>query len=289
MTSVNESALRTGVIGLGQIGGGVAMCLARHNRPLAVFDIRADAADRLEGVPAVSSTPAEVAAQSDVLMIAVLNGEQAEAILTGPEGVLAGAHPGLTLVMLSTITIDELKKLNVIASEKNVPLLDCGVTAGQLSAEGKMISMIGGDDAEVERVMPVLKEFNAEVYHMGPAGAGMVTKVVRNMIHFTTWRIGFEGAKLAAAAGVDIEKFSELVHQASMQDGASVSTWMTPEKLFKSNKHFTTMDQMCQGTYVYHKKDMDAAKELADQLNVETPTADSARTYGPEIYGLDGK
>lgn len=289
MNSTSDTVLRTGVIGLGQIGGGVALCLARHNRPLAVYDIRPDAADKLEGVPAVSASPAEVARNSDVLMIAVLNGAQAEAILTGPEGVLAGAHPGLTLVILSTITIEELNHLNALVKEYNVPLLDCGVTAGQLSAEGKMISMIGGADADVERVMPVLKEFNAEVYHMGPTGAGMVTKVVRNMIHFTTWRIGFEGARLAKAAGVDIEKFSALVHEASTQPGASVSTWMTPDKLFAGNKHFSTMEQLCQGTYVYHKKDMAAAKELADQLGVETPTADSARTFGYEIYGLDGE
>lgn len=287
MSSEPNKVLRSGVIGLGQIGGGVALCLARHKRPLAVYDIRPDAADKLEGVPPVCATPAEVARNCDVLMIAVLNGEQAEAILSGPDGVLAGAHPGLTIVMLSTITIDDLKKLNALASEHNVPLLDCGVTAGQLSAEGKMISMIGGEEKEVERVRPVLNEFNAEVYHMGPSGAGMVTKVVRNMIHFSTWRIGFEGAKVAKAAGVDIEKFSELVHQASVQEGASVSTWMLPEKLFASNRHFTEMDQMCKGTYVYHKKDMEAAKELADQLGVETPTADSARIHGPEIYGLE--
>lgn len=287
MSPQDNNVLRTGVIGLGQIGGGVAMCLARHNRPLAVYDIRPDAADKLEGVPAVSKTPAEVAAASDVLMIAVLNGAQAEAILTGPEGVLAGAHEGLTLVMLSTITIEDLNKLNALVAEYNVPLLDCGVTAGQLSAEGKMISMVGGDDEAVARVMPVLNEFNAEVHHMGPSGAGMVTKVVRNMIHFSTWRIGFEGAKLASAAGVDIEKFSTLVHQASLQPGASVATWMTPEKIFAGNKHFKTMEEMAKGTYVYHEKDMAAAKELAVQLGVETPTADSAREHGPEIYGLD--
>jgi 3-hydroxyisobutyrate dehydrogenase-like beta-hydroxyacid dehydrogenase len=278
--------LRTGVIGLGQIGGGVAMCLARHQRPLAVYDIRADAADKLEGVPAVLPTPAAVAAASDVLMIAVLNGAQAEAILSGPDGVLAGAHPSLTLVLLSTINMDELATLNAIVAKHNVPLLDCGVTAGQLSAEGKMISMIGGDDAAVERVMPVLKEFNAEIHHMGPSGAGMVTKVVRNMIHYSTWRIGFEGAKLAAAAGVDIEKFSAVVHQASQQEGASVATWMLPEKILKSNRHFKSMEEMTKGTYVYHQKDMAAAKELADQLGVATPTADTARIHGPEIYGL---
>jgi 3-hydroxyisobutyrate dehydrogenase-like beta-hydroxyacid dehydrogenase len=286
MSADSNSTLRAGVIGLGQIGGGVALSIARHSRPLAVYDIRPDAADNLEGVPAVLKTPAEVAKNSDVVMIAVLNGDQTKSVLSGPDGILAGAHPNLTLVLLSTITINELKEIQAMCAQQNVPVLDCGVTAGQLSAEGKMISMIGGDDASVNKVMPVLNEFNAEVHHMGGLGAGMTTKVVRNMIHFTTWRIGFEGCRLAAAAGVDVSKFAKLVDEASRQPGASVATWMTPDVLFKHNKHFKTPEEMSQGTYVYHKKDLAAAKELAEQLGIATPTADTAREFGAEIYGL---
>jgi 3-hydroxyisobutyrate dehydrogenase-like beta-hydroxyacid dehydrogenase len=287
MNSPQQETLRAGVIGLGMIGGGVAMSIARHNRPLAVYDIRPDAADKLEGVPPVLESPAAVAKESDVLMIAVLNGKQAKETLLGPNGVLAGAHPGLTIVLLSTITLDELKELQAICEENHIPLLDCGVTAGGLAAQGKLISMIGGGDEAVNRVMPVLREFNAEIHHMGPTGTGMVTKVVRNMIHFTTWRIGFEGGRLAEAAGVDIEKFARLVDEASRQPGASVATWMTPEKLLEGSNHFSSMEELSKGTYIYHEKDLAAAKELADQLGIETPTADTAQKYGKEIYRLD--
>ncbi|MFA5494954.1 MAG: NAD(P)-dependent oxidoreductase [Porticoccaceae bacterium] len=274
------NGLRAGVIGLGQIGGGVAVCLARHHRPLAVYDVRSDAADRLEGVPAVLESPAAVARVSDVLMIAVLNGEQARAVLEGPDGVLAGAHPGLAIVMLSTITMDELKELVALTAEHGVPLLDCGVTAGGLSAQGEMISMIGGDDATVARLMPVLDEFNAEVHHMGGSGAGMATKIARNMIHFTVWRAGFEGARLATQAGVDIGKFIDLVENASHKHGASVTFWMDPQRIAPGSDPA----EVGKHTLTYHQKDMDAAKELATQLGVDTPACDEARTRGAETY-----
>ncbi|MAT51570.1 MAG: oxidoreductase [Porticoccaceae bacterium] len=224
--------------------------------------------------------PADVARNSDVLMIAVLNGDQARGVLEGPDGVLAGAHPGLAIVMLSTITLDELDGLVEQATKHNVALLDCGVTGGQLSAKGEMISMIGGDDTVVARIMPVLEAFNAEVHHMGDTGAGMATKIARNMIHFTVWRAGFEGAQLAAKAGVDLEKFAALVENASHKQGASVTTWMTPEKIVPGSDP----REVGKHTLVYHQKDMDAARELAEQLGVETPTCDVARAKGPQTY-----
>ena len=67
------AALRAGVVGLGQIGGGVAVCLARSGRPLTVDDVRPDAVDRWPGVPPVVGSPAEVARASDVVMIAVVD------------------------------------------------------------------------------------------------------------------------------------------------------------------------------------------------------------------------
>ncbi|HLS98462.1 MAG: NAD(P)-dependent oxidoreductase [Porticoccaceae bacterium] len=278
--TTSDNTLRAGVIGLGQIGGGVAVCLARHNRPLTVYDVRPDAADKLEGVPPVVDSPAAVARASDVLMIAVLNGKQAREVLEGPNGVLAAAHPGLTLVMLSTITMDELRDLVTLTEGHGVPLLDCGVTAGGLSAQGEMISMIGGDDAVVARIMPVLKEFNAEVHHMGGTGAGMATKIARNMIHFTVWRAGFEGARLASQAGVDIGKFIELVENASHKHGASVTFWMDPTRIAPG----TDPKDIGKHTLTYHQKDMDAARELAEQLGIATPTCDVARVMGPETY-----
>jgi 3-hydroxyisobutyrate dehydrogenase len=286
-TATSGKTLRAGVIGLGQIGGGVAICLARHQRALAVYDVRPQAAEQLAGVPPALASPAEVARNSDVVMIAVLNGEQVKAVLEGPDGILAAAHPGLSLVVLSTITMAELKQLQAIIAGTGVALLDCGVTGGQLSDQGGMISMIGGEESDVERILPVLEEFNASVHHMGGSGAGMATKIARNMIHFTLWRAGVEGAMLATKAGVDLNKFIELVEAASKNPGASVTVWMDPDRVAGAARMAQDPMELRRQTLGLQQKDLEAAKALAAELGVNVAAADAAWRFGKETYRLD--
>src|SRR5688572_28797817 len=81
---------RAGVVGLGMIGGGVAVSLVRRGRIPAVYDIRSGAADSLAGVPHPLRSPAEVAKASDVVMVAVVNAAQALDVICGPDGLLEG-------------------------------------------------------------------------------------------------------------------------------------------------------------------------------------------------------
>src|SRR5438105_86222 len=100
-----RNTLRAGVVGLGMIGGGVAISLARRGRIPAVYDIRNDAADELEGVPTSLTSPANVGRASDVVMVAVVNAEQVLDVVCGPEGLLAGTHGNLIIVLLSTVAL----------------------------------------------------------------------------------------------------------------------------------------------------------------------------------------
>jgi 3-hydroxyisobutyrate dehydrogenase len=286
MTDKNAQTLRAGVIGLGQIGGGVAICLARKQRPLAVYDVRPDASDRLEGVPPVLESPAAVARNCDVLMIAVLNAEQVRAVLEGPNGVLAGAHPNLKIVVLSTIGLDDLKALCALTAKHGVEMLDCGVTGGGEADKGGLVSILGGSDESVAQVLPVLNDFSAEVHHMGPTGAGMATKIARNMVHFSVWRAGVEGAKLAQAAGVDIGKFIDLVEAASTKPGASVTFWMDPSRIKGPSLKELDAEAVARYTMMLQQKDLEAAKELADQLGVSIPASEAARLNALDTYRL---
>lgn len=161
------------------IGGGVAVSLARRGRIPAVYDIRPLAADALAGVPRPLGSPAEVARASDVVMIAVVNAEQAREVISGPEGLLEGAHRDLIVVLLSTVALPVVHELAEVCSSKQVGFLDCGVTPGDKAAENGMVAILGGDDAVVERALPVLSDWTKKVVHCGPLGAGMATKIAR--------------------------------------------------------------------------------------------------------------
>ncbi|MBV7706915.1 carboxymuconolactone decarboxylase family protein [Nocardia nova] len=269
---MTHNEARAGVVGLGMIGGGVAVSLARRGRVPTVYDIRPKAADALPGVDAQLGSPADVAKASDVVMVAVVDADQARAVIAGPDGVLAGAQPGLTVVLLSTIALPVVHELAQLCAEHEVGFLDCGVTPGDKAAENGMVAILGGDDAIVSAAMPVLRDWAKKVVHCGPLGAGMATKIARNIVTYGSWRTVHEAAALAGAAGVDPAKLAEVIDTADpegrtllqllrMRDAAGE----IPEALGRKIEPLMS-------------KDLAAAWDLAAELGVHIPLADVART-----------
>ena len=193
-----------GVIGLGTIGGGVAICLQKAGQLAAIYDVQAAAADRITGAPPMSANPRALAEAADCVLIAVLNGEQTIDVLSGPDGVLAAKRPGQTVILLSTITMEDLATAQALCKEAGVTLIDCGVTNGPRAAEGALICMAGGTEADIAAAKPVFDGFAQDVFHMGGPGTGMAAKIARNTTYFGCMRAGYEGAVLARNYGVDL-------------------------------------------------------------------------------------
>jgi 3-hydroxyisobutyrate dehydrogenase len=196
----------SGVIGLGGIGGGVAKCLQRSGQLSAIFDVRAEAASNVPGAPAMSATPRDLAAASDCVLIAVLNGAQTIAVLSGPDGVLAANKRGQVVILLSTISMTDLATSQKLCADAGVTLLDCGVTNGPKSGENGLICLAGGSAADLAAAKPIFDGFAGSVIHMGGSGAGMAAKIARNTTYFGCMRAGYEGAVIARNYGVDLKQ-----------------------------------------------------------------------------------
>lgn len=197
-----------GVIGLGGIGGGVAQCLQRSGQLAAIYDVRAEAAANVPGAPPLSATPRDLAAASDCVLIAVLNGAQTIAVLSGPDGVLAAKKAGQTVILLSTIAMAELEASQKLCADAGAVLLDCGVTNGPKSAQNGLICMAGGSEADLAKAKPIFNGFAQEVIHMGGPGAGMAAKIARNTTYFGCMRAGYEGAVIARNYGVSLDQLT---------------------------------------------------------------------------------
>ena len=197
-----------GVIGLGGIGGGVAQCLQRSGQLAAIYDVRAEAAAKVPGAPPMSATPRDLAAASDCVLIAVLNGAQTIAVLSGPDGVLAAKKAGQTVILLSTIAMAELEASQKLCADAGAVLLDCGVTNGPKSAQNGLICMAGGSEADLAKAKPIFNGFAQEVIHMGGPGAGMAAKIARNTTYFGCMRAGYEGAVIARNYGVSLDQLT---------------------------------------------------------------------------------
>jgi 3-hydroxyisobutyrate dehydrogenase-like beta-hydroxyacid dehydrogenase len=165
-----------GVIGLGGIGGGVAKCLQRSGQLSAIYDVRAESAANVPGAPAMSASPRDFAAKK----------------------------PGQMVILLSTISMNDLETSQKLCADAGVTLLDCGVTGGPKSGENGLICLAGGSDADMAAAKPIFDGFAGSVIHMGGPGTGMAAKIARNTTFFGCMRAGYEGAVIARNYGVDL-------------------------------------------------------------------------------------
>lgn len=266
---------------MGQIGAGVAICLARSNQLAAVYDIRPDAADTLEGVPAVVASPAELARQADVVIIAVVNAKQTIDVLSGPDGVLSQARPGLSVVLVATVSIEDLNGIRALTDQAGVDLVDCGVTGGPKSREHGLVCLVGGSDDTVARVRPVLDGFAKLVAHLGGPGAGMAAKIARNVIVFGGLRAGYEAAILCRNAGVDIRQLSEVIDASSDSVGGPLMLAVRDDPA-SSDKEAAIREY----TRALMIKDLDAAIDLARSYGIALPLIELTRRTDQAVVGL---
>jgi 3-hydroxyisobutyrate dehydrogenase len=265
----------------------VALCLARIKAVSAVYDIRAGIASGLEGVPANSASPAEVARNCDVVLIAVFDAPQVRQVLEGPQGILSVARPDLSVVLLSTVEVPEYREFAALAKSKGVTLLDCGVTGGMAAARKGLVSMIGGEYEDVERVRPVLEGYSKKVVHMGPAGTGMAAKIARNVIVYANWLAEHEGVLLAKAAGVNIRRLIEVIETSNAESGmGGPCFWARRDSTNGMEVVDENFRKYCANVL---DKDLSAALQLADDLHVRLPATELTRQSGRIMASLPEK
>lgn len=194
--------LTAGVIGLGNMGRGIAKNIAKAGHDLLAWDVNEDVRAPYSATGRIA-TPAEMAAQADVVIFVVPGSVQIEAML--PE-MLDAAHPDLILWDFTTSDPVFTKRLAVQADEAGVPYMDAGMTGGGAKGadEGTMTLMIGGAQEVLERSRPVLEACAQELIYLGPSGSGHTMKVVHNLITHTNFLACSEAGRLAEAAGIDL-------------------------------------------------------------------------------------
>jgi 3-hydroxyisobutyrate dehydrogenase-like beta-hydroxyacid dehydrogenase len=210
---------RIGFIGLGLMGHGMAANLARKGFPLAVKvnRDRSRLADILAAGARECATNAEVARQSDVVIICVTGSPQVEDIVLGEGGVLGAAREGLIVIDTSTAEPGSTAKLRVALAAKGTTFVDAPLARTPKEAEeGRLNSMVGADDATFAKVKPVLAAFCENIFHVGPPGAGHTLKLVNNFMALTIAASIAEAFAVASKAGVRLDKLFEVVSQGAL-------------------------------------------------------------------------
>ncbi len=195
--------MRYGYIGLGNLGGHLAMSLLRSGFDLTVYDLDPKLAQRhVEKGARLAQTPYELASEVDVVMSCLPSPAICEKVLSE---VLRGLKPGSVWIENSTLGRDEMVRLAGMAQAKGIRVLEAPVTGGvHLAAQGNITVLAGGDLDLYESQMPALKAIGNQIFHMGPIGSAAVIKVITNMLAFIHLVADGEALMLAKRGGLDL-------------------------------------------------------------------------------------
>jgi 3-hydroxyisobutyrate dehydrogenase len=267
------SMATVGIIGLGNMGRGMALTLKRGGHRVLGFDAlettrAALLAEGIETFPNMGS----VCREADMLILSLPNAAIVEAVVAGDGGILAHAKPGLLIVETSTSHPETTRRMSALIEGAGMALIDAPVSGGPKGAiAGTMTMVIGGSDADVTRAMPVLEAMSAKRVHVGAVGAGHVTKIVNNLLCAAHLLTGAEALRIARGAGVDAGRLLEGLNAGSGRSGVTLVNFPTWVLNNTFNSGFT-MKLM--------RKDVRLAAQFVGELGLDLPmAADTARLW----------
>ena len=209
-----SAALRSGMVGLGNMGGRIARRIRDAALPIVGFDADREQAAQAE-VPTVDSL-AELAEQSDVVLFSLPDRAVIETVVYGEGGALASCRAGQIVVDLSTAAPASSAKIHDAFAGNGVEFVDAGISGGAAAAEqGTLTIMAGGSSDALQRVRPILETAASRIYHMGEPGAGHVAKLLNNFLNGISLAATAEVMVAAKQAGLDLTQFLDVVNNSS--------------------------------------------------------------------------
>src|SRR2546422_3173999 len=225
MTSSATSPVkdRVGFVGTGIMGAPMARNALKAGFAVTVTNRTIDRAKPLaDAGAALVRTPREVAERSDIVVTIVTNTPDVEAVMFGPDGVARGAHEGLLAIDMSTISPAATRELakRAAANRPAFRTLDAPVSGGEVGAiEARLAIMVGGDEGDVKRAMPLFEALGKTIVHIGDPGAGQACKLA-NQIAVAINNLGVsEALVFAKAQGIDLERTRQVIA------GGAGSSW----------------------------------------------------------------
>jgi 3-hydroxyisobutyrate dehydrogenase-like beta-hydroxyacid dehydrogenase len=206
--------LRVGYIGVGLMGHGTAKHILRGGYALTVLGHRnrAPVDDLLAAGAHEARTPREVAATCDVVFTCLPSSVEVDATVFGPDGLLAGCHPGMIHVDSTTADPTETRRIGAAYATRGGAMVDAPVGRTPREAEaGKLSTFLGGDADAIARVRPIIETYADTIIEAGPLGSGHTLKLVNNFISIGTSAVIAEAVATASKLGVDLRKLYDVV------------------------------------------------------------------------------
>jgi 3-hydroxyisobutyrate dehydrogenase len=259
-----------GCIGTGRMGTEVALLLINEGYEVVVNNRTKEKAG-----PVIANgakwldTPAEVAAQADVVITMLGFPEDVEDVYLGDDNIIDAAEPGTYLIDMTTSSPKLAHVISTMAAVNDLHFLDAPVVGDELAARrGSLIFMIGGEKDDYEAVLPILNCIGGKVTYIGEAGHGMLMKLA------TT--IGYAGTLMGAVEALSFARATKLPVKSllSAVRGGNVDSW-----IFSNLAPKMIADELDDGIHVKHfRKDLGLALQVAESYELTLPGLDVANS-----------
>lgn len=267
-----------GLVGIGKIGLPIAVNLMKSGYRVLGFRRSAMAEfEKAGGIPARS--PAEIAAQADVVFSCLPSSEALEEVVRGPNGLIHAARPGQIMVELGSHPVPLKQSQIAPLAAKGAAFLDGEVsgTPGMV-AERKAVVYLAGDADAARKVEPVVKGFADLSLYFGPFGAASRVKLINNLLVSLNIAATAEAMALGLKAGVDVDLMIKAIASGSggSTQFAIRAPWMAQRRFFPP-----------QGTVPQLLHYFDLIGGMADALGVATPMLDRALELYQRCIDMD--
>lgn len=262
--------LRSGVIGLGNMGSGLAKNLLKNNIETIGLDIcedRMNAFIEMGGKPATSV--AQIAQNSDAVYVMVMNGDQAKSIILGEDGLVSHLKKGSVVILTATIKPSEARDIGDAMAGSGIHIIDSPVSGGFPGAQNGTLTMMAAGASDVlDTYQPIMEAVSGTIHRVGEkAGEGQVVKSCLQSLIGSIFSATFEAAALAAKAGVKGQVIYDVFSTSSAGCGVSKSALenIIDRQFEGTGSHISTMH-----------KDLTISLNMAEELGVPLHTASCA-------------
>ncbi|GKS77236.1 3-hydroxyisobutyrate dehydrogenase [Acidovorax sp. SUPP950] len=212
--------MKIAFIGLGNMGGPMALNLHKAGHEVRAFDLSQPARDKLaEGGVAIAADAAAAVQGAEVLISMLPASQHVESLYLGngqQPGLLPLLAAGTLVIDCSTIAAATSRKVAEAAQARGLAFIDAPVSGGTGGAvAGTLTFMVGGDAADLERARPILEKMGANLFHAGAVGAGQTAKICNNMLLGILMAGTSEAIALGVANGLDPKVLSEIMRRSS--------------------------------------------------------------------------
>ncbi|MDP3878300.1 MAG: NAD(P)-dependent oxidoreductase [Methylobacter sp.] len=273
--------MKTGMIGLGAMGVGMARNLAKAGYLTGVYNRSTSTAQNLaeELKVAVFTHPEELAANVELVLLCVSADSDVLAVV---EKLLKTIKPGTIVVDMSTVSSATAQQAAALLAEKQAAFLDAPVSGGVEGAKnGTLAMMVGGDAATLEKVRPILEAMTARIMHIGASGAGQATKAVNQIMGAGINQAVTEALAFAEKQGLPLDKVIDVI-----SGGASGNWFLQHRGATMTEGHFAPGFKLA-----LHHKDLLICQQMAQQVGASSTLVDKtladyeqlmAQGYGDE-------